>query len=124
MPSIGFAPLMASHWPLDAADAVVTASAAPFGAAAARKGSPQPPPTSFIPVPGAAKLQQPGAAPRLKLRPHSSSSGGGAHPLLSPSLQLPHPGVGLSFSIHAYGRPLTQLDFISTGGLAALAAGR
>lgn len=62
------------------------------------------PPTTFVPM------------------PQPSSRAAGMQPTFgkllvdqSPSLQL-LPGSG-TYSIHAYGRPLTELDFISPGAL-------
>jgi hypothetical protein len=68
---------------------------------------------TFVPLAGSAALQQPSkalAAAGGKLRP-----GGGAPPL------LPSGGSG-AFTIPAYSRPFTQLDFISTGKLSRAAA--
>jgi hypothetical protein len=64
-------------------------------------------PNTFIPVPTAAGMRPLGG----KLRP-----GGGAPPLLA------HQASG-GFTIPAYGRPFTQLDFLTTGELPCRAAG-
>lgn len=120
----GLTPL-AGQWSLGA-DALVTATIASGGAAGLKGGGggggggggeQQPPQLApgFAPVPLPAKLRLPGSGGKVQL----GSSGLGGLEEGSPSLQL-HPSAGgSSFAIHAFGRPLTQLDFISTGGCAA-----
>ena len=121
----GFTPL-AEQWGLGA-DVLVTATVGGSGHAALKGGSgggaaaaagpaaaaAEHAPPAFIPVP------LPGRPPAVRTggKVQPGSGGMGALEEGSPSLQL-HPAAGGSacFAIHAFGRPLTQLDFISTGG--------
>jgi hypothetical protein len=65
-------------------------------------------PVTFIPV----------------LAPHGKGANGGKlRPGAAGGPQQLHPSGSGSFTIPAYARPLTQLDFISTGGSSGLSPG-